>query len=125
MLGVFRMYNVGQDTRFCPGGDKETSYMYELGFDKSYYVSSEPWVETVENSNPFSMSTPLYIADHFTERCHLDCGHESVGFVALICSCAYLWCQQVKDEAGELFHLLGPLIGKFQDALAEKASQVA
>ena len=25
-------YNVGQDTKYCPGGDKETSYMYELGF---------------------------------------------------------------------------------------------
>ena len=25
--GVSTMYNVGQDTRFCPGGDKD-SYMY-------------------------------------------------------------------------------------------------
>ena len=31
MDGVFKLYNVGQDTKFEPGGDKETSYMYELG----------------------------------------------------------------------------------------------
>ena len=47
MVGVFRMYNVGQDTRFNPGGDKQTSYMYELGFDKKYHGQSEQWAETV------------------------------------------------------------------------------
>ena len=31
MDGVFKLYNVGQDTKFEPGGDKETSYMYEMG----------------------------------------------------------------------------------------------
>ena len=36
MAGVFKLYNVGQDTRFCLGGDKETSYMYELGFPRDY-----------------------------------------------------------------------------------------
>ena len=48
MAGVFMMYNVGQDTRFCPGGDKETSYMYELGFPRDYYGPSAPWAEEVK-----------------------------------------------------------------------------
>ena len=48
MAGVFKLYNVGQDTRFCPGGDKETSYMYELGFPRDYYGPSAPWAEEVK-----------------------------------------------------------------------------
>ena len=32
MDGILKMYNIGQDTKFELGGDKETSYMYELGF---------------------------------------------------------------------------------------------
>jgi len=31
MKGVFKMYNVGQETRYNPGGDKETSYMCAPG----------------------------------------------------------------------------------------------
>ena len=45
MDGIFRLYNVGQDTKFNPGGDKETSYMYELGFPREHYGQSEPWAE--------------------------------------------------------------------------------
>ena len=48
MDGVFKLYNVGQDTKFEPGGDKETSYMYELGFPQKWYGPSEPWAEAVK-----------------------------------------------------------------------------
>ena len=48
MQGIMKMYNVGQDTRFCPGGDKETSYMYELGFPRDFYGPSAPWAEEVK-----------------------------------------------------------------------------
>jgi hypothetical protein len=30
--GVLRLYNIGQDTQYSPGGDPSTSYMYCLGF---------------------------------------------------------------------------------------------
>ena len=43
MDGVLKMYNVGQDTKFELGGDKETSYMYELGFETKYHGACEPW----------------------------------------------------------------------------------
>lgn len=43
MDGVMRMYNVGQDTKFELGGDKETSYMYELGFAPQYHGACDPW----------------------------------------------------------------------------------
>ena len=76
MVGVFRMYNIGQDTRFCPGGDKETSYMYELGFDRRYHGQCEQWAETI------------------------------------------------KEEAAELFHIIGPLLGKWQAELVLKSETV-
>ncbi|KAL1503912.1 hypothetical protein AB1Y20_000928 [Prymnesium parvum] len=76
LVGVFRLYNVGQDTRFCPGGDKETSYMYELGFDRRYFTKSEQWIETI------------------------------------------------KEEAGELFHLLCPLLATFEQELSRKADHI-
>ena len=31
LKGIIRVYNVAQDTQFCPGGDTGTSYMYEAG----------------------------------------------------------------------------------------------
>ena len=52
MVGVFRMYNVGQDTRFVPGGDKETSYMYELGFPPQYHGACEPWATQIKDEVP-------------------------------------------------------------------------
>lgn len=42
------MYNVAQDTRFCLGGDKETSYMYELGFAPQYHAACEPWATQIK-----------------------------------------------------------------------------
>ena len=30
--GIFRLYNVGQDTKYQPGGDTNTSYMYQVGW---------------------------------------------------------------------------------------------
>ena len=32
LKGIIRVYNVAQDTQFCPGGDTGTSYMYEVGW---------------------------------------------------------------------------------------------
>jgi len=39
--GTFRVYNVGQDTQFCPGGDEGTSYMYETA---RAAAADGPWV---------------------------------------------------------------------------------
>jgi len=35
------VYNVGQDTQFCPGGDEGTSYMYETA---RAAAADGPWV---------------------------------------------------------------------------------
>ena len=48
MQGVMKMYNVAQDTRFCLGGDKETSYMYEMGLPGQYHGACEPWASQVK-----------------------------------------------------------------------------
>ena len=48
MEGIMRMYNIGQDTRYNPGGDKETSFMYELGFPRDHFGQSEPWAEQIK-----------------------------------------------------------------------------
>ena len=37
MRGEFRLFNVGQDTRFQEGGDPHTSYLYSLGFPRAYH----------------------------------------------------------------------------------------
>ena len=50
--GVMRMYNVGQDTKFELGGDKETSYMYELGFAPQYHNAVEPWATQIKQEVP-------------------------------------------------------------------------
>merc|ERR1711920_482851 len=42
MQGVFRLYNVGHDTKFQLGGDENTSYIYQLGWDQR--MQGE-WVE--------------------------------------------------------------------------------
>lgn len=47
--GVIVVYNVGQDTRFELGGDKETSYMYELGFHADYHPEDvAPWARQIK-----------------------------------------------------------------------------
>ena len=43
MEGILKMYNIGQDTKFELGGDKETSYMYELGMAPQYHGACDPW----------------------------------------------------------------------------------
>jgi len=48
MSGICRLYNIGQDTRFNPGGDKETCWMYELGFPQEFYGQSAPWAEQIK-----------------------------------------------------------------------------
>eukprot|EP00928_Gymnodinium_smaydae_P039594 TRINITY_DN27012_c0_g2_i1.p1 TRINITY_DN27012_c0_g2~~TRINITY_DN27012_c0_g2_i1.p1 ORF type:complete len:454 (+),score=133.70 TRINITY_DN27012_c0_g2_i1:231-1592(+) len=42
MNGIIRVYNIGHDTSFKLGGDENTSYMYQLGWD---HRVSGPWVE--------------------------------------------------------------------------------
>jgi len=49
MSGIIKMYNIGQDTKFELGGDKETSYMYELGLAPQYHSATEPWVAQVKS----------------------------------------------------------------------------
>ena len=42
MTGEFRLYNVGQDTKFKVGGDMETSYLYSLGYETTYHGDDLP-----------------------------------------------------------------------------------
>jgi len=46
MQGLFRLYNVAHDTKFELGGDENTSYMYQLGWDQRL---SGPWVEDLRS----------------------------------------------------------------------------
>uniref|UniRef100_A0A7S1SC34 Activator of Hsp90 ATPase AHSA1-like N-terminal domain-containing protein n=1 Tax=Alexandrium catenella TaxID=2925 RepID=A0A7S1SC34_ALECA len=42
MQGLIRVYNIAHDTKFQLGGDENTSYMYQLGWD---HRKTGPWVE--------------------------------------------------------------------------------
>ena len=48
MDGVLRLYNIGHETRYRPGGDKETSYVYELGFPREYFADAPQWAEAIK-----------------------------------------------------------------------------
>merc|ERR1712194_264280 len=52
MQGIMKLYNIGQDTKFELGGDKETSYMFELGFHPKYHGGCEPWATQVKDELP-------------------------------------------------------------------------
>ncbi|KOO31841.1 hypothetical protein Ctob_012841, partial [Chrysochromulina tobinii] len=62
MYGVLKLYNVAQDTRFELGGDKETCYMYELGFPPQFHRADvPPWAARVreEAAELFEMVATL------------------------------------------------------------------
>lgn len=63
MQGIMKMYNVGQDTKFELGGDKETSYMFELGFHPKYHGECEPWATSIKSecSDLFELVSKLII----------------------------------------------------------------
>lgn len=42
LMGLVRVYNIAHDTKFELGGDHNTSYMYQLGWDQRV---TGPWVE--------------------------------------------------------------------------------
>ena len=48
--GEFRMYNVGQDTKFEIDGDLHTSYLYSLGFPVQYQNDDdcELWAQQIK-----------------------------------------------------------------------------
>ena len=50
MKGEFRLYNVGQDTKFEEGGDMHTSYLYSLGFPTTYHDDEkiDLWAQQVK-----------------------------------------------------------------------------
>ena len=53
MQGVLKLYNVAQDTRFQLGGDKETCYMYELGFPPQFHAANvPPWAARIREEVP-------------------------------------------------------------------------
>ncbi|KAK3235973.1 hypothetical protein CYMTET_53861 [Cymbomonas tetramitiformis] len=33
LAGIFRLYNVSQETQYCPGGSQNSSYIYSIGYD--------------------------------------------------------------------------------------------
>ena len=43
--GIDACHLLSQDTKFNPGGDKETSWMYELGFPREYFRACAAWAE--------------------------------------------------------------------------------
>ena len=45
MQGLIRVYNIAHDTKFELGGDENTSYMYQLGWD---HRQSGSWVEAMK-----------------------------------------------------------------------------
>mmetsp|Transcript_38079 Transcript_38079/g.85838 ORF Transcript_38079/g.85838 Transcript_38079/m.85838 type:complete len:393 (+) Transcript_38079:3-1181(+) len=45
MKGLIRVYNIAHDTKFELGGDENTSYMYQLGWDQRL---SGAWVEDIK-----------------------------------------------------------------------------
>lgn len=48
LKGIIRVYNVAQDTQFCPGGDTGTSYMYETARENAPSIDgSAAWVAEV------------------------------------------------------------------------------
>jgi len=63
MTGVIKLYNVAQDTRFQLGGDKETCYMYELGFPQQFHGATAPWAERIreEAAELFEIAAQLVI----------------------------------------------------------------
>ena len=50
IVGEFRLYNVGQDTKFEVGGDMHTSYLYSLGFEAKYHNDDncELWAQQIK-----------------------------------------------------------------------------
>jgi len=49
--GAIRVYNIGQDTQYCPGGDPANSYLYATMFDPRA-PTKEPWViEAMEHAH--------------------------------------------------------------------------
>eukprot|EP00906_Rhabdomonas_costata_P020682 RCo030108 len=52
MEGMIRLYNVGQDTSYNPGGHPSVSYMYSLGFpaSPSRAHAEEPWEAEIKES---------------------------------------------------------------------------
>lgn len=45
LKGLIRVYNIGHDTKFELGGDENTSYMYQLGWDQR---KKGKWVEDIQ-----------------------------------------------------------------------------
>lgn len=45
MKGLIRVYNIAHDTKFELGGDENTSYMYQLGWDQRV---SGSWAEALK-----------------------------------------------------------------------------
>ena len=70
MRGEFRLYNVGQDTKFEVGGDAHTSYLYSLGFPAKFHNDEqcELWARHLkyEASELFELVSALvgrFVAD--------------------------------------------------------------
>lgn len=49
MMGQFRLYNVAHDTKFELGGDENTCYMYQLGWDQR---QSGEWMKDLTDEAP-------------------------------------------------------------------------
>jgi len=45
MQGLIRVYNIAHDTKFQLGGDHNTSYMYQLGWDQRV---TGKWAEDIQ-----------------------------------------------------------------------------
>lgn len=54
LQGLIRVYNIAHDTKFELGGDENTSYIYQLGWDRRL---SGPWVDdlTTESAELFDL----------------------------------------------------------------------
>ena len=61
LRGVIRVYNVAQDTQFCPGGDTGTSYMYEISRQQvagGNVAGAAGWVDEVMDCLLYTSPSP-------------------------------------------------------------------
>ena len=100
MEGILKMYNIGQDTKFELGGDKETSYMYELGMAPQYHGACDPWIAravtcSVAVTKPIGLKQP---------EIHTDGGSVSMGLEGAdhSSSCAQRSCRSANHAESDL-----------------------
>ena len=82
--GVFRLYNVAQDTQFEPGGGDSTSFMYQLGHAPDVQSDLLDQIKAVgeELFHRFSGAIKFGVIDQLIRKCEKRTAAESVEMIA-------------------------------------------